>query len=381
MPEFAVAGASRLRVFDFSCTGAGNGCEAQFVRWSQPSQDCSSRQTGASVFDFEGDGKAEVVYADECFLRVYAGDTGEVLYSSPRTSATWLEGPVIADVDKDQNTEIVVNSAFQNACPTAGVAGQPYVDPLHPGVRCDTNDGCVPGGNCVDGFCRCAGPADCDAGLTCAPALQGGDNVCRAEHPNDSAAAVGGIRVLRERLDRWVSSRAIWNQHAYSISNVNEDGSIPRTSEWRKNWTVTEPGYNSFRQNEQGTAGAEDLPDITGRFTDDEPCVRGGMSQQVYLQATVCNRGRRAVGAALPATFYLGDPAGGQILCTSYTEGPVPTEGCLLVYCAIDGSAEGQTVTMVVNDDGMGGRTTLECRPDNNQSTILVDKCEVIVPR
>jgi hypothetical protein len=381
MPEFAVAGASRLRVFDFSCTGAGNGCEAQYVRWSTPSQDCSSRQTGASIFDFEGDGKAEVVYADECFLRVYAGDTGDVLYSSPRTSGTWLESPVIADVDKDQNTEIVVNNAYHVGCPTLGVNGTPYIDPLHPGVRCDDNDGCVPGGNCVDGFCRCTDNSDCDVGLSCAPSLSGGDDVCRATHPNDSASAVGGIRVLRERLDRWVSSRSIWNQHAYSISNVNEDGSIPKTSDWVKNWTVTEAGYNSFRQNEQGTAGAEDLPDITGRFTDEEPCVIGGSSSKVYLQATVCNRGKRAVGAALPATFYVGDPADGEILCTSYTDGPVPTEGCLLVYCEIGDGVEGKEVTMVVNDDGMGGRTTLECRPDNNLSSILVEKCDVEVPR
>jgi hypothetical protein len=29
----------------------------------------------------------------------------------------------------------------------------------------------------------------------------------------------------------------------------------------------------------------------------------------------------------------------------------------------------------------MGGRTTLECRPDNNTSSILVDGCDVEVPR
>ena len=82
-PEIGVAGASRFRVFDLGCRGGGMGCEAPFVRWSKPSQDASSRQTGASVFDFDGDGKAEAVYADECFLRIYSGTNGEVLYLDP----------------------------------------------------------------------------------------------------------------------------------------------------------------------------------------------------------------------------------------------------------------------------------------------------------
>jgi hypothetical protein len=57
-PEIAIAGATRFRVFDFDCKAGGPGCEAPFIRWSQRSQDASSRQTAASIFDFDGDGKA-----------------------------------------------------------------------------------------------------------------------------------------------------------------------------------------------------------------------------------------------------------------------------------------------------------------------------------
>ena len=45
------------------------------VLWVQPSQDASSNVTGSSVFDFDGDGQAEAVYRDECFIRVYNGRT------------------------------------------------------------------------------------------------------------------------------------------------------------------------------------------------------------------------------------------------------------------------------------------------------------------
>jgi hypothetical protein len=78
------------------------GCVGNYVRWSRPSQDASSATTGSSIFDFEFDGQAEAVYGDECFTRVYEGKTGEVLYSSYRTSCTWYENPIVADVDNDR---------------------------------------------------------------------------------------------------------------------------------------------------------------------------------------------------------------------------------------------------------------------------------------
>ena len=35
------------------------------IRWKVANADCSSRVTGSSVFDFDGDGNAEVIYNDE----------------------------------------------------------------------------------------------------------------------------------------------------------------------------------------------------------------------------------------------------------------------------------------------------------------------------
>ena len=98
-PEIAAAGGTAYVVYDLDCKDAGPGCVGNYVRWSRPSQDASSATTGSSIFDFEFDGQAEAVYGDECFTRVYEGKTGEVLYSSYRTSCTWYENPIVADVD------------------------------------------------------------------------------------------------------------------------------------------------------------------------------------------------------------------------------------------------------------------------------------------
>jgi hypothetical protein len=101
-PEIAAAGGTAYVVYDPDCKVAGPGCLGNYIRWSRPSQDASSATTGSSIFDFEFDGQAEAVYGDECFTRVYEGKTGEVLYSSYRTSCTWYENPIVADVDNDR---------------------------------------------------------------------------------------------------------------------------------------------------------------------------------------------------------------------------------------------------------------------------------------
>ncbi len=77
--------------------------------WAAPVQDESSASTGSAVYDFEGDGRPEVVYADETRLWIYAGGTGEVRYVSDKhASRTLHELPTVADVDGDGLVEVIV---------------------------------------------------------------------------------------------------------------------------------------------------------------------------------------------------------------------------------------------------------------------------------
>ena len=105
LPEIGVAGAYYYVVFETDGT----------VLWQSSVHDYSSSVTGSSVFDFQGDGRAEVAYADELYLRVYDGATGFILFQIPNPSGTLWELPVITDVDADGHAEIVVaanNYAF-----------------------------------------------------------------------------------------------------------------------------------------------------------------------------------------------------------------------------------------------------------------------------
>lgn len=157
LPEIGVAGSTAYAVFDPD----GD----MDVLWQRTTQDSSSNITGSSVFDFDGDGRAEVVYNDECYMRVYSGVDGEVLAQVAQNSHTLIEYPLIVDVDADGNAEIVfaANSAV-NRCGAI---------PMYDGLR-------------------------------------------------------AGIRVFRDAADNWVGTRPVWNEHSYHVTNVREDLGIPR---------------------------------------------------------------------------------------------------------------------------------------------------------
>lgn len=70
---------------------------------------------------------------------------------------------------------------------------------------------------------------------------------------NDEGELSPTVQVIRDIEDRWIQARRIWNQHTYHVTNVREDGTIPRFEppSWRY--------LNTFRTNSQ--------------IENDEPCV------------------------------------------------------------------------------------------------------------
>jgi hypothetical protein len=106
-PEVGVAKATFYSVtkVDLSAKKAADRLK---VLWKQTNHDFSSSVTGSTVFDFEGDGAAEVIYNDECFIWVYDGKTGAVKFAHPTTSFTATEASLVADVDGDGRAEMVM---------------------------------------------------------------------------------------------------------------------------------------------------------------------------------------------------------------------------------------------------------------------------------
>lgn len=338
--EIGVAFGDEYVVFDLDCDGAPPGCAADGVLWRSVSQDRSSARTGSSVFDFNGDGRAEVVYGDECFLRVYDGPTGEVVFSQGRFSSTWHENAIVADVDGDFSAEIALPASS-----TCNPGYCPLWDPNFVGLACDADADC-PGGPCTDGRCRCTDDAECGSDFACDA------GTCRTQHENCAA----GVRVYRDALDRWAASRSVWNQHAYSVTNVGDDGAIPRSSEWARNWE--DPALNNFRQNVQGGVGPVPAPDLTVRLGEAD-CNPPGV---ITWAAEVCNRGAARVDPGVQVEIRDGGPDG-AVLCTATTLGILDPGHCVPVSCTSDFGLAGAPWAQV---DSGGARA--ECEEGNNSA-------------
>jgi hypothetical protein len=308
--EVATAGGTQYVVLDLDCVAGGDPARCggtartDGILWAQPSQDGSSNVTGSSVFDFDADGAAEAVYADECFLRIYDGATGEVRYSAARSSGTTYENPVIVDVDGDFHTEIV---SAANDYATGLVC--PSTDPLRP------------------------------------------DATYSMSH---------GIIVLRDVMDRWAASRPVWNQHAYAVTHVGDHGESPRSSAVAINWR--DGALNNFRQNVQGDLAALGTPDLTASELSDRlrlPCDAAGMAT---LRARVCNRGALPMAAGFEVSFR-SDSRDGPELCRASSATFLAVGMCDEVECVASlPSATSIDVFVVADPDS----TSEECHEENN---------------
>ncbi|MCY0987657.1 VCBS repeat-containing protein [Nannocystis sp. ILAH1] len=58
------------------------------------------------------------------------------------------------------------------------------------------------------------------------------------------------VQVIRDKQDRWIQARRIWNQHTYHVTNVREDSTIPQYEP--HSWEL----LNTFRTNAQIEGGA-----------------------------------------------------------------------------------------------------------------------------
>jgi len=310
-PDFGSAGPRNYFVFSLDCLKSPKPAKCRGsmpgVLWQSQTKDVSSGGTASSVFDFNGDGRAEVVYRDECWLRVYNGPDGKTVFARPITSGTALEMPLVADVDNDGHADLIV--------PSDSIQG--------------------------NGYCADQNP-ERDTGMAHTGVTQ-------------------GVFVLKDPMNRWMPSRPLWNQHTYHITNLNDDQTVPAHEP--ANWTR----YNNYRQNVQGSISIPVAQsDATGRGP--RPLDQPDCARQWKLSAEVCNRGAAAIAAMLPATFYSKDPRlDPQPICTAYTQSPIDPGKCEAVSCLWLSPPTGPAdLWFRANDDGKGARPQTQCKNLND---------------
>ena len=326
LPEISAAGRGAYAVYDPDCLESpprsGGDCApgtTNMLRWQAATQDISSSVTGSSVFDFQGDGVAEVVYNDECFLHIYDGRTGAEVLTTPRpnSSRTGLEYPLVVDVDRDGNSEIVVPA---------------------------NRDQAVSRDNCDDAYALAFG-------------------VPIAELPDAYRTGTRGVYVLGDPGDRWVRTRPIWNQYAYHVTNVSDRGDVPAMEP--DNWTVD--GLNNYRQNVQGT-GVFNAPNLVATLDAGAACAR----REIQLSTVVTNLGSRGVPAGVGVQIVQTGPGPEEVIFDGITGGPLLPGQSERITTTVTGIPTDTDLTWEVRVDGVDGAA--ECLEDDN-TAVAMDRC------
>ncbi|CAM4243462.1 choice-of-anchor A family protein [Pseudoalteromonas ostreae] len=140
--------------------------------------DPSSKRAGVITYDFNGDGKDEIVNIDETGLNVFSASENKLIYKSPQSSGTIWEYPIIVDLDGDGSGEII------------SVSNKLFLP--------------------------------------------------------DGAIGTNGISVKTSGSCKWSPATRIWNQHSYSGSNINQNGSLPLqpVNSWEKTNTFRSANLN-----------------------------------------------------------------------------------------------------------------------------------------
>lgn len=208
-----------------------------------------------AVANFDGDDEAEIVVISSNTVRLLDTDGSEIWSKTVSSSGGYFGPPAVADFDGDGDPDIAV--------------------PLYPGVAVLDGDGNIlwqqsgTSGSFFDGVSAYDLDGDGDwevlhvgsGGLTIyqgsdgtvlstLPAAQSycGQMPVVADLDNDDhvemafATYQDGVYVMQDLDDEFTAGFEIWNQHAFSITNVTEMGEIEASPEM--NW---ETGYNNFR--------------------------------------------------------------------------------------------------------------------------------------
>jgi hypothetical protein len=287
-PEIVTAGGNELVVFNHDGTEA----------WSTPVQD-QTGATGASIFDFDGDGDQEVVYIDEIRMYAFNGRTGVTVFQTDaHASTTMMDYPVIADVDLDGSAEILV---------------------AHTGYR----------------------------------------------PPNEPAVAA--LTVYGAGDGVWAPTRPIWNQHAYAIDGVDDDGNIPLAPE--QGFTTHNTWHAATDSSLFSVDGEPELQSLILDVCETE-CALG----RVFVAVQPLNRTATEIDAGIPVSLYA--TISGQLfhLATQYTTEPMQPgsagESMVFEITAEEASRAGG-LAVVVDDDGTGDPNN----PFEAGATGLVDEC------
>lgn len=291
-----------------------------------------------TIGDVDADGSPDIVVAGGNELWVLRADGTEIWYARV-TDESGATGASIFDFDADGIPEVV------------------YIDEVQ-----------MVAYNGTDGVVKFRTTEHRSATMYDYPVVADLDGDGHAEIVIASEGTYGLV-VFEDATDSWAPARDVWNQHAYSITNINDDLTVPTNP--TQNFTL----YNNYHSNlalpPGGTLGDELEAEILDVCTDD--CDAGSLR--------VWARGRNTGNGEIPPGVSLalyGEP-GGVRLGTATTTAATPS---LMTTEAVEFVVDAELLAGVsrlevhVDDDGTGTGTVTECVETNNGFAVDGAYCE-----
>ncbi len=184
-----------------------------------------------------------------------------------------------------------------------------------------------------------------------------GDGMTEIVVPNGGThweTSAVGLTVLGSEDGSWTTNRRVWNQHAYSISNVNDDLSIPPAP--MSNW----PTWNTFRSGTIDPVSGGAWPDAVPVV---ETCLDACDNGRMYLDVAVGNQGMAGLRWNVPVSVYAGE----TLLATAWTTHVVASGAVSeTLTFELDAAQASGTLRVSVDDDGTGVGQVDECSEVNN---------------
>ena len=315
-PEIIVIGGNRVWTMEADGTATG---------WSDSFSNTNYLGPPA-IDDLDGDGVPEFVIVGSGEMRAYEWD-GSRLWTQMVDDSSGAAGPILFDFEGDGYPEVV------------------YAD-----------ESTVRVFNGLDGSIKLQSNNHSSATGFETPIVADVDADGQAEIIMLHGSGSFGLTVYGDLDQSWLPGRQVWNQHAYTITNVDDDGGIPLAQQ--ANWEH----YNNFRSGDGGLPPSEwdDLqPEIV------EICVEE-CPEVMELSVRVWNRGTGSIapGVTVVVRAGYGGPIVAAEVVTSAINTGMSSRGVILrVNMADLGGAD-----PIVDLDSTSGpmQFMAECDEDNN---------------